>query len=244
MSVAESPLKALEHHQIGRAIVFSLERQVRQHFYRSLSGESVAVIGFGDIGSAAARALQGRLAHVIVYDVDPVRQASAWLQGFRVGRLVEAISTSNLILGCSGSRSLPREVFRHAPDGAVFASGSSKQVEIDVDFFAEVFVEALSGHVEGDLLVREHDGRRLFLLNEGKPINFVDGSAIGSTLDLVYTELYACTDALAQGSVDGRGLLDLSMPERRKITQIWLDLYAEPHRPNLSGDIPRCCGWA
>jgi len=39
MSVAESPLKALEHHQIGRAIVFSLERQVRRHFYRSLSGE-------------------------------------------------------------------------------------------------------------------------------------------------------------------------------------------------------------
>jgi len=82
MSVAESPLKALEHHQIGRAIVFSLERQVRRHFYRSLSGEFVAVVGFGDIGSAAARALQGRMAHVLVHDVDPVRQASAWLEGF------------------------------------------------------------------------------------------------------------------------------------------------------------------
>lgn len=235
MSVAESPLKALEHQQIGRAIVFSLERQVRQHFYRSLSGESVAVIGFGDIGSAAAHALQGRLAHVIVYDVDPLRQASAWMQGFRVSSLVEAISTSNLVLGCSGSRSLTREVLRHAPDGAVFASGSSKQVEIDVDFFTEA---TLPAEVEGDLMVREHDGRRLFLLNGGEPINFVDGSAIGSTLDLVYTELYACTEALAQGSVNGRGLLGLSYGERQAIAQTWLDLYAAPHRPDSNTVVP------
>lgn len=231
MSVAESPLKALEHQQIGRAIVFSLERQVRQHFYRSLSGESVAVVGFGDIGSAAARALQGRLAHVIVYDVDPLRQASAWMQGFRVSGLTEAISTSNLVLGCSGSQSLTQEVLRHAPDGAVFASGSSKQVEIDIDFFTE------AAAVEGNLLMREHDGRRLFLLNEGKPINFVDGSAIGSTLDLVYTELYACTEALAQESINDRGLLGLSQGERQRIAQTWLDLYAAPHRPNLSAVV-------
>jgi S-adenosylhomocysteine hydrolase len=167
---------------------------VRQHFYRSLSGESVAVIGFGDIGSAAARARQGHLAHVIVYDVDPVRQASAWSQGFRVGSLMEAISTSNLILGCSGSRSLTRDVLGHAPDGAVFASGSSKQVEIDVDFFIEA---ALPIDAEGGLLVREHAGRRLFQLNEGQPINFVDGSAIGSTLDLVHRALrvYRCAGA-------------------------------------------------
>lgn len=161
MSVAESPLKALEHHQIGRAIVFSLERQVRRHFYRSLSGEFVAVVGFGDIGSAAARALQGRMAHVLVHDVDPVRQASAWLEGFRVGSLAECIATSNVILGCSGSRSLTSDVLRHAPDGAVFASGSSKQVEIDVDFFLRPGSEI---EADGELTASYQAGRRHFLL--------------------------------------------------------------------------------
>jgi len=171
MSVAESPLKALEHHQIGRAIVFSLERQVRRHFYRSLSGEFVAVVGFGDIGSAAARALQGRMAHVLVHDVDPVRQASAWLEGFRVGSLAECIATSNVILGCSGSRSLTSDVLRHAPDGAVFASGSSKQVEIDVDFFLRPGSEI---EADGELTASYQAGRRHFLLL-GYPSN--SGSA-------------------------------------------------------------------
>ncbi len=234
MSVAESPLKALEHHQIGRAIVFSLERQVRRHFYRSLSGEFVAVVGFGDIGSAAARALQGRMAHVLVHDVDPVRQASAWLEGFRVGSLAECIATSNVILGCSGSRSLTSDVLRHAPDGAVFASGSSKQVEIDVDFFLRPGSEI---EADGELTASYQAGRRHFLLNEGKPINFVDGSAIGSTLDLVYTELYGCTEAIAQRRIHGDGLLSLSSAEQHEIAKMWLGLYTEPHRPILGASV-------
>ncbi|MFR9753729.1 NAD(P)-dependent oxidoreductase [Nocardia sp. 004] len=230
LSVAESPLKALEHHQIGRAIVYSLERQLRQHFYRSLSGESVAVIGFGDIGSAAARALRGRDAHVVVHDVDPLRQASAWLQGFRVAGMEEAVRTSNLILGCSGYRSLNADILSCAPDGAVFASGSSKQVEIDVSFFFGPDGELSS---RDELSICHCEGRRYFLLNAGKPINFLDGSAIGSTLDLVYTELYACTVALATRRITTPGLLGLSGDERRALAVMWLDEYAHAHRPGL-----------
>lgn len=234
MSIAESPLKALEHHQIGRAVVFSMEHQLRRHFFRSLSGESVAVIGFGDIGSAAANTLRGRQAHVVVHDVDPIRQASAWLQGFRVAGLVEAVRSSNLVLGCSGSRSLSRDVLAQAPDGAVFASGSSKQVEIDVEFFLSGAHEM---HGERDLIRLDLDDRSLYLLNEGKPINFRDGSAIGSTLDLVYTELYACTEALAQRRVEGRGLSSLSAGERSSLADTWLSLYAGAHPVSLAHPV-------
>lgn len=198
--------------------------------------EFVAVVGFGDIGSAAARALQGRMAHVMVHDVDPIRQASAKLEGFRVGSLAECIATSNLILGCSGSRSLTSDVLHYAADGAVFASGSSKQVEIDVDFFLQEGVEIESN---GELTVCYHDGRQRFLLNEGKPINFLDGSAIGSTLDLVYTELYACTEAIAQRRVHSSGLLSLSPDEQREIAKMWLGIYTEPNRSSPIGSVTK-----
>lgn len=223
LSVAESPLKALEHHQIGRAIVYSLERQIREHFYRSLSGESVAVLGFGDIGSAAAQALRGRDAHVVVHDVDPIRQASAWLQGFKVADLHSALAGSHLIVGCTGVRSLSSDAMEYAPDGAVFASGSSKQVEIDSDFFDGEDTEIHSG----TLTMRMHNGKRYYLIDAGRPINFLDGSAIGSTLDLVYTELYACTREVAEQTMPV-GLQGLSASRRRAIATMWVNIYAQP----------------
>lgn len=126
------------------------------------------------------------------------------------------------------------DVLRHAPDGAVFASGSSKQVEIDVDFFLRPGSEI---EADGELTASYQAGRRHFLLNEGKPINFVDGSAIGSTLDLVYTELYGCTEAIAQRRIHGDGLLSLSSAEQHEIAKMWLGLYTEPHRPILGASV-------
>lgn len=117
LSIAESPLKALEHHQIGRAIVYSVERQVRSHFFRSLAGEQVAIVGFGDIGSAAAHAMRGRNAVVSVYDVDPHKRASAWMQNFKVSTLEEIARTANIIIGCAGSQSIGADVLDNLQDG-------------------------------------------------------------------------------------------------------------------------------
>lgn len=223
LSIAESPLKALEHHQIGRAIVHSVERQVRSHFFRSLAGESVAVLGFGDIGSAAAHALRGRNALVSVYDTDPHKRASAWMQNFRVGSLSEVIQQATIVLGCSGSLSITSSVLSAARDGALIVSGSSRQVEVDLEHLKSCYA---ARERRGDLVEYVHDGRRLFLANDGMPINFLDGSAIGSTLDLVYTELYACTRSLAEGESEAVGLQALDDKQRDRIVEKWLDLYA------------------
>ncbi|MCE5289970.1 MAG: hypothetical protein LLG14_12125 [Nocardiaceae bacterium] len=225
LSIAESPLKALEHHQIGRAIVYSVERQVRSHFFRSLAGEQVGIVGFGDIGSAAAHAMRGRNAIVSVYDVDPHKRASAWMQNFKVSTLEEIASTANIIIGCAGSQSIGADVLDNILDGALLVSGSSRQVEIDLTYLKSTFEE---GERRGDLVQYVRDGQRLFLANDGKPINFLDGSAIGSTLDLVYTELYACTRQLADGITDTVGLHALDDKQRDRIVERWLDFYAVP----------------
>lgn len=98
-------------------------------------------------------------------------------------------------------------------------------MEIDLTYLKSTYEE---GEHRGDLVQYIRHGQRLFLANDGKPINFLDGSAIGSTLDLVYTELYACTRQLADGVTATVGLQALDDKQRDRIVERWLDFYAVP----------------
>jgi adenosylhomocysteinase len=102
-------------------------------------------------------------------------------------------------------------------DGVVLLSGSSKQVELDV--------QALDLH--GSLMIEqppvkhyEMHGRNVFLLNDGQPINFLEQSVLGRVLDLVYTELYMCVRELSLGDAPA-GLGRLDMNRQREIAEVW-----------------------
>lgn len=221
LSIAESPLKALENQQVGRSISHALETILRRHFHRLTTETKVGVMGYGGIGEATARALSSVEAQVAVFDVCGIRMAKAALDGFADTPRDRLVAESDVLLGVSGHCSIGGEDFAGVRPGTILASGSSKRIEIDLATLEEN--ARLTGEVD---LIKEYrlDGKAIFLLNDGMPINFLEQSILGRVLDLVYTELYMCIREIAMGDVDpGLGNLDVS--RQREIAQTWRHLH-------------------
>lgn len=220
-TIADSPLKALEDVQVGRSVAYSVERLLRLRFYRLLSERRVLVLGYGGIGTALAEHLRRTGAQVAVYDPDEVRMSAAVVHGFRAGAREELLGWAEVIVGVSGHRALTAQDLPLLRDGVVLASGSSKQVEFDVEGLcrgAEAAVEA------DEVLELQAANRTVYLLNQGKPVNFMEQSILGSVLDLVYTELYLCTRELA-GRPWEPGLHRLDPQMQQQLAQQWREEY-------------------
>lgn len=217
LSIADSPLKALENQQVGRSISHALETILRRQFHRLTTETKVGLMGYGGIGEATARALSALGARVTVFDTCGIRMAKAALDGFGETPRAEIVANSDVLLGVSGHCSIGAEDFLQAKPNALIASGSSKQVEIEL---AALNREAAP--ISDESLIKEYrlEGKSVFLLNDGMPINFLEHSILGRVLDLVYTELYMCIREIASGGLEP-GLGELPISTQREIAQAW-----------------------
>jgi adenosylhomocysteinase len=221
LSIAESPLKALENGRVGRSIAFALDTVLRRQFHRLPSDLRIGILGYGGIGEATAKALAAVGARIAVHDTCSIRMAKAAMDGFATPRRDDLLTESDVLLGVSGARSLPASDLDGIRDGAILASGSSKQVEIDIDCFRERWDLLWE---EDAVALYERAGRRLWLLNDGMPVNFLEQSVLGSVLDLVYTELYMCIRELALGRCEP-GLAQLDIASQREIADVWRGIH-------------------
>ncbi len=220
-TIADSPLKDLENQQVGRAISHALETILRRGFHRLMPETQVGVIGYGGIGEATARALSALGSRVAAFDVCGIRMAKAALDGFGHLTRDELMATSDVIVGVSGECSITASDFELLRPGAFVASGSSKQVEIDL-----ATLNDRAALIENDGIVKEYelDGKPIILLNDGMPVNFLEQSVLGRVLDLVYTELYMCIRQLAVEEIEP-GLARLPVNLQREIAGVWRELH-------------------
>ncbi|MEZ4657025.1 MAG: NAD(P)-dependent oxidoreductase [Caldilineaceae bacterium] len=242
LSMAQSPLKAVEDSIIGDAVLFSVERILREEFKLICQGLRSAVIGFGKIGRSCAVALNGREAVVSVYDINPAKNISAEVEGFFPQPLHELLAESDLIVGCTGQTSIRRADMYCIKNGAILASASSKAVEFALaDFEQECVVtnchkdqgnglkcEALKPDEEPALIQKytKPDGTYFYVLKQGTPVNFRDHSILGNVLDLIFSELFLCMrEVAAQCAPKG---LSKSLPRLQdEAAKAWLKAHAE-----------------
>jgi adenosylhomocysteinase len=220
-TIADSPLKALEDFQVGRAVATSVERLLRRDFYTMLAERRVLVLGYGGIGTALADHVRRTGAVVAVHDPDEVRMSAAVVHGHRVGERADLLGWAEVIIGVSGHRALDVTDLALLRDGVILASGSSKQVEFDVQGLRRVADESWDAPDRETHLV---DGRLVHLLNEGKPVNFLEQSVLGSILDLVYSELYLCTRELAM-TQHPAGMHRLHPEQQMRLARRWREHY-------------------
>ncbi|MBX5465453.1 MAG: adenosylhomocysteinase [Clostridia bacterium] len=141
----------------------------------TVAGKTVVVLGYGWCGKGVAARAAGLGAHVVVCEVDPVRANEALMDGFRVMPSLEAAAVGELFVTVTGMRDvLRREHFERMRDGAVLANAGHFDVEIAKPDLAALAVrrEEVRPHVEGFVLA---DGRRLYLLAEGRLVNLAAG---------------------------------------------------------------------
>lgn len=136
-----------------------------------LAGRKLSVFGYGMCGRGVASRARGLGALVNVVEVDPLRALEAVMEGFSVSGSVEAAASSDILITVTGDiHILRREHFEVMRNGAVMANSGHFNVEIDIPALEEMAAShrRVRENVEEYLMP---DGRRLYLLAEGRLVN-------------------------------------------------------------------------
>jgi len=227
-TIADSPLKRLEDKQVGEAVAHSVDTLFRTELHRSIGHQTVGVLGYGGVGRYAAHGLKRIGSQVHVYDIDSIASARAANDGFEVHGRTRLLRSCDALVGVSGSRSLLMDDFQILKPGTILASGSSKQVEFPIEELESTgSIRRVSPYLSEALVY----GKAIWILNDGRPVNFIHNSILGNTLDLVYTELFALTVLASEHRADKGldGIYRMPVDRQREIAAQWCHIYGGKH---------------
>ncbi len=136
-----------------------------------LAGRAVVISGYGWCGRGVANRARGMGAQVIVTEIDPLKALEAVMDGFQVMPMPDAARVGDLFITVTGDIHILRgEHFAAMKDGSILANSGHFNVEIDIPKLEEM--------AASKRMVREFvdeysmpDGRRIYLLGEGRLIN-------------------------------------------------------------------------
>ena len=135
------------------------------------AGRKVVIGGYGWCGRGVASRASGLGAQVIVTEINPVRALEAVMDGFQVMTGLEAAAQGEVFITVSGGwHVIGADHFAAMRSGAIVANSGHFNVEIDIPALEEIAVS----HREVRPFVEEYvtaDGRRIYLLGEGRLIN-------------------------------------------------------------------------
>jgi adenosylhomocysteinase len=135
------------------------------------AGKTVVVGGYGWCGRGFAMRAKGLGANVIVVEIEPRKALEAAMDGYRVMPMSEAAPLGDLFVTLTGDINVIRaEHFAVMKDQAILANSGHFNVEIDIPALEKMAVEKTEAQLNVDEY-RMKDGRRLYLLAEGRLIN-------------------------------------------------------------------------
>ena len=138
---------------------------------RLLAGSTFVVSGYGWCGRGVAMRAKGHGADVVICEVDPLRALEAVMDGYRVMPIAEAAPAGDFFCTLTGDINvIRREHFLTMKDGAIVANSGHFDVELDLPGLAEESTarREIRPFVEEFTL---SDGRRVYVLGEGRLIN-------------------------------------------------------------------------
>jgi adenosylhomocysteinase len=138
---------------------------------RLMAGSTFIVCGYGWCGRGVAIRAKGHGAHVIICEVEPLRALEAVMDGFPVMPIAKAAPLGDFFCTLTGDMNVIRaEHFIAMKDGAILSNSGHFDVELDLPGLTESATRRrpIREFVEEFTL---KNGRRLYLLGEGRLIN-------------------------------------------------------------------------
>ncbi len=136
-----------------------------------LAGKRFVVSGYGWVGKGVSMRAKGMGAHVIVTEVDPLRAIEAAMDGFEVMPMEQAAEAGDIFCTATGDKSvIAREHLTRMKDGAILANTGHFNVEIEISALRSLAAEVREAREYVEEFTLE-DGRRLYLLGDGRLIN-------------------------------------------------------------------------
>ena len=163
------------------------------------AGKKVVVCGYGWCGRGIARRAEGLGAQVIVTEVEPIPALEAAMDGYQVMPLVEAAKIGGLFITASGDINvIDKTHLSQMQDGAILANSGHFNVEINIP--------ALESMAKAKRQIRAFvdeytlaDGRRLYLLAEGRLINLAAAEGHpASVMDMSFANQALCLEHLVK----------------------------------------------
>ncbi|MDB5352556.1 MAG: adenosylhomocysteinase [Planctomycetota bacterium] len=185
-----------------------------------LAGRRVVVCGYGWCGKGVAMRAKGMGSHVIVTEVDPIRAIEAAMDGFEVMPIAQAAKTGDLFITVTGNIHVIRgEHFAVMKDGAMICNSGHFNVELALDQLEQQSKTLNKGVREFVDEYIQPDGRRLYVLGEGRLINLAAAHGHpASVMDMSFaTQALATEWALTQ-----KGSLEHKVYEVPKAVDQWV----------------------
>jgi adenosylhomocysteinase len=166
-----------------------------------LAGKNFVVCGYGWCSRGIAMRAQGLGANVIVTEVNPLRALEAAMNGLRVMPLSEAAAIGDVFVTATGDINVIRkEHMQKMKDGAIIANSGHFNVEIslkDLEELSEAKRTMRPNLVEYKL----KDGRKLYLLAEGRLVNLSAAEGHPSeVMDMSFANQALCAEYMAKAA--------------------------------------------
>jgi len=166
-----------------------------------LAGKNFVVCGYGWCSRGIAMRAQGMGANVIITEVNPLRALEAAMNGLRVMPLAEAANIGDVFVTATGDINVVRkEHMQKMKDGAIIANSGHFNVEIslkDLEELSEAKRTMRPNLVEYKL----KDGRKLYLLAEGRLVNLSAAEGHPSeVMDMSFANQALCAEYMAKAS--------------------------------------------
>ena len=189
-----------------------------------LAGKTVVVAGFGHCGRGTAVRARGMGARVIVTEVEPIAALRATLDGFEVLPMARAAEVGEVFITTTGMKDvITRRHFEVMKDGAVICNAGHYDCELnlhDLRALAAPPAEIRANNQEFVL----RDGRRIYLLAEGRLINLAAAEGHPSeVMDMSFANQFLSMVALAQeGARHANQVYPISPRQDREIAALKL----------------------
>ena len=168
---------------------------------RLIAGSTFVISGYGWCGRGTAIRAKGHGAHVIVCEVDPLRALEAVMDGFQVMPIAKAAPLGDFFCTLTGDINVIRkEHFLTMKEGAIICNSGHFDVELDLPGLAESSTSRrqIRDFVEEFTL---NNGRRLYLLGEGRLINLAAAEGHpSSVMDMSFANQALCAEYMARES--------------------------------------------
>ncbi len=160
-----------------------------------IAGKTVVVAGYGWCSRGIAMRAKGLGADVIVTEVDPLKALEAVMDGYRVMPMREAAPQGDIFITSTGDINvIDRQHFEVMKDGAILANSGHFNVEINIPALEEM---AIGPPRRVRPFVDEYtlpDGRRLYLLAEGRLVNLAAAEGHPSAvMDMSFANQALCS---------------------------------------------------
>lgn len=164
-----------------------------------LAGKNFVVAGYGWCGRGLALRARGMGASVIVTETNPVKALEAVMDGFRVMPMDEAAGIGDIFVTVTGNVGIIRkEQMEKMRDGAILANSGHFNVEINIPELEGM--AASKREIRPNLEeYRLNDGKRLYLLGEGRLINLAAAEGHPSeVMDMSFANQALCVEHITK----------------------------------------------